>query len=82
MRMEELREMLCEELDNISDQGEITTSSLDIIDKLTHAIKSIDTIVAMEEANYSKYDDRRYGRNRHSRRSSLGRYGRNDSDSE
>lgn len=51
--MEDLREMLCEELSNITEQGEITSGSLEIIDKLTHSIKSIDTIMAMEEAGYS-----------------------------
>lgn len=51
--MEDLREMLCEELHNITEQGEITSGSLEIIDKLTHSIKSIDTIMAMEEAGYS-----------------------------
>lgn len=58
--MEDLRMMLCDELDNIAEQGEITSSSLDIIDKLTHSIKSIDTIMAMEEAGYS--NDRGYSR--------------------
>lgn len=81
--MEELRDMLCEELDNIAEQGDITTGSLDIIDKLTHSIKSIDTIMAMEESysNYSgRYDDysRRgsyaRGRGRNARRDSRGRY--------
>ena len=58
--MEDLRDMLCEELHNITEQGEISTSSLDIIDKLTHSIKSIDTIMAMEESGYS--NDRGYSR--------------------
>ena len=58
--MEDLRDMLCDELDNITEQGEITQGSLEIIDKLTHSIKSIDTIMAMEEANYS--NDRGYSR--------------------
>ena len=57
-KMEELREMLCEELDNMAGK-EITTGSLEIIDKLTHSIKSIDTIMAMEEAGYSEEYSRR-----------------------
>lgn len=48
-KMEELRDMLCHELENMVAEGEITTGSLDIIDKLTHSIKSIDTIMAMED---------------------------------
>lgn len=49
----ELRDMLCEELENVTMQGELSAGSLDIVDKLTHSIKSIDTIIAMEEAGYS-----------------------------
>ena len=87
-KIDELRDMLCEELDNITEQGEITTGSLDIIDKLTHSIKSIDTIIAMEESGYSndddystRYDDysRRgsYARGRrNAKRDSMGRYSR------
>lgn len=90
-KMYELRDMLCEELDNITEQGDITTGSLDIINKLTHSIKSIDTIMAMEEASYdgsyrdgSYYDgySRRgsYARGRrNARRDNRGRYSRTDS---
>ena len=63
----ELRKMLCDELDSITKKGELSAGSLDIVDKLTHSIKSIDTIIAMEEAGYS-YADRR--------RDSMGRYSR------
>ena len=68
--MEELRDMLSEELEHITEQGEITSGSLEIIDKLTHSIKSIDTIIAMEEAGYSDDGYGRhygYGRKSHSR---------------
>ena len=52
--MEELREMLCRELDEIS-RGPLDLGSLDVINKLTHSIKSIDTIMAMEErGGYSR----------------------------
>lgn len=90
-KMYELRNMLCEELDNITEQGDITTGTLDIINKLTHSIKSIDTIMAMEEASYdgsyrdgSYYDgySRRgsYARGRrNARRDNRGRYSRTDS---
>jgi len=81
--MEELRDMLCDELDNMAEQGEITTGSLDIIDKLTHSIKSIDTIMAMEDS-YNRYDDySRRGSYAKRRRDSRGRYSRtmmNDGD--
>lgn len=47
-QMDELRDMLCEELDKIAEKGELTAGSLDTVDKLTHSIKSLDTIMAME----------------------------------
>ena len=52
-KMEELRDMLCDELDEVMKKGELSAGSLDVVDKLTHSIKSIDTILAMEEAGYS-----------------------------
>lgn len=74
-KMEELREMLCEELDKITKKGELSAGSLDVIDKLTHSIKSIDTIIAMEDAGYSGggYSYAR-GRGSNARRDSMGRY--------
>lgn len=51
--MEELKEMLCDELEKITKQGKITSGILDTVDKLTHSIKSIETIIAMDEAGYS-----------------------------
>lgn len=58
----DLREMLCEELENVTAQrGSLSTDKLKIIDMLTHSIKSIDTIIAMEEAGYSRdYSYRSY----------------------
>ena len=47
---EDLCEMLEGELNTLTKKGEITKESLELIDKLTHAIKSISTIKAMEEA--------------------------------
>lgn len=61
-KMEELKDMLCEELDRITKKGELSAGSLDAIDKLTHSIKSIDTIIAMEDAGYSNASRGRYSR--------------------
>jgi hypothetical protein len=78
--MYELREMLCEELDKITKKGELSAGSLDVVDKLTHSIKSIDTIIAMEEAGYSSDDysmrgnSYARGRGSNARRDSMGRY--------
>lgn len=81
--MHELKNMLCDELEEIADKGELTAGSLDTIDKLTHSIKSIATIMAMEDSDYS-YDDGNMGSYRGSyrggsyaqRRDSRGRYSR------
>lgn len=78
-KLEELRDMLMEELNQCVKKGdELSTSSLDIIDKLTHSVKSIDTILAMEEADYSYDNGRSYarGRGRNAKRDSMGRYAR------
>lgn len=85
---EKLKEMLCDELEKITRKGELTAGSLDTVDKLTHAIKSIVTIMAMDDEygdGYSRADGdymtsgRRYsyaGRGRGARRDSMGRYSR------
>lgn len=86
--MHELKEMLCDELAEIAEKGELTAGSLDTIDKLTHSIKSIATVIAMEDADYS-YDNGNMGSmNRGGsyrggsyaqRRDSRGRYSRRGS---
>ena len=85
---EKLKGMLCDELEQITRKGELTAGSLDTVDKLTHAIKSVVTIMAMDdkyEDGYSRADGdhmtsgRRYsyaGRGRGARRDSMGRYSR------
>ncbi len=84
-KMRELRDMLCEELWKVTKKGEISTpAELEAIDKLTHSIKSIDTIVAMEEydsdendTGYSEHGSS-YARGRgiYAKRDSMGRYSR------
>lgn len=76
-KMYELREMLCAELDKVAKKGELSAGSLDVVDKLTHSIKSIDTIMAMG-GDYSgdiPYN-RSYGRRNAPQRDSMGRYSR------
>lgn len=85
----EIKEMLCEELEAMTKNGTIRTKEdLDIIDKLTHSIKSVETIIAMNET-YGESgacpSQVRYGyhtladRSNAPRRDSMGRYSR-DSD--
>lgn len=71
--MEDLKEMLCDELDEIAEKGKVNAGDLDAIDKLTHSIKSIETIMAMGE--YSN-DYMSAGRS-YANRDSDGRYSRN-----
>lgn len=80
-QMEELRDMLCEELDKIAMKGELTAGSLETIDKLSHSIKSIDTIMAMEDysndgGSYNSYREGNGRRSYAQRRDSRGRYSR------
>lgn len=80
--MYDLREMLCEELENLTAQRtNLTGEKLKAIDMLTHSIKSIDTIIAMEDAEYS--NARRGGSNDSYGRGSYARdsYARRGNDS-
>ena len=72
-KMEELREKLVKELEELSSKGELSMGSLDAIDKLTHSIKSIDTILAM-----SGYSGDEYSYGRSYKRDSMGRYARDN----
>ena len=49
----DLKDMLCKELEDLVQKGELSAGSLDAIDKITHSIKSLVTIIAMEEGCYS-----------------------------
>ena len=76
-----LSDMICDELDEYARKGELSASSLDVVDKLSHALKSIKTIIAMEETSdgysgtYNRhpyYRGSSYARGR--KRDSMGRY--------
>lgn len=49
--MNDIREMLCDELDDISRKGDLNVRDLDVIYKVTQSIASLDDI--MEEDGYS-----------------------------
>lgn len=86
----ELKSMLCKKLEEYGRKGEITASTLDVIDKLAHAVKNIGKVIEMdEESEYSgNYDggrsyarggnmrsgNRSYARGRNAQRDSRGRY--------
>ena len=71
-----LKEMLCDELKEYGDKGELTAGSLDVVDKLAHAVKNLDKII--EEDGYSgRYMPYYYDSGRsYARRDSMGRYSR------
>lgn len=86
----ELKSMLCKKLEEYGRKGDITASTLDVIDKLAHAVKNIGKVIEMdEESEYSgNYDggrsyarggnmrggNRSYARGRNAQRDSRGRY--------
>lgn len=88
-KLHELKEMLCEELEEYGSKDKLDVGGLEIVDKLAHAIKNIDKIIeAYNEEGYSgeyMYADggrgsrRSYrGRSYARRRDSMGRYSRED----
>ena len=48
-KLYELKDMLCEELEQYGKKGELTAGSLDVVDKLTHTIKNLDKIIEKYE---------------------------------
>ena len=84
--MHELKEKLCEELEEIARKGELGAGDLEIVHKLTDTIKNIDKIEMLEEDDgYSRDGDWEadmrgtYGRGssyRGRKRDSMGRYSR------
>lgn len=83
--MYELRNMLCDELDELARKGELGAGDLEIAHKLTDTIKNIDKIEMLEDDGYSNGGDWEadmrgtYGRNvsmRNRHRDSRGRYSR------
>ena len=84
--MDTIRDLACGELEKLAQKGKIADrGDAQLIDWLTHTIKSIDTIDAMEETGYSErgysynYRDGDYSEargRRNARRDSMGRYSR------
>ena len=54
-----LKDMLCQELEEFGEKGELTAGSLETIDKLAHAVKNIDKIIMSKEDEMmgSSFDD-------------------------
>lgn len=52
--MHELKEKLCDELEEIARKGELGAGDLEIIHKLTDTIKNLDKIEMLEDGGYSQ----------------------------
>lgn len=52
--MYDLRNMLCDELDELARKGELGAGDLEIAHKLTDTIKNIDKIEMLEDDGYSR----------------------------
>ena len=51
----DLKEMLCKELEEYGRKGEMTAGSLEVIDKLTHALKNLDKVIESKEMDKEEY---------------------------
>ena len=67
----ELKEKLCDELKKYGTK-ELSAGTLDVVDKLAHAVKNIDKIIEAYDDYSGDYMGRSYAR----RRDSMGRYSR------
>ena len=44
-----LRDMLCKELEEYGSKGEMSAGTLDVVDKLAHALKNLDKIIMYKD---------------------------------
>ena len=80
-KLYDLKDMLCEELEEYGAKDKLDVGSLDVVDKLAHAIKNIDKILeAGDEEHYSRGMSYARGRGRSyaRRRDAMGRYSRDN----
>ena len=78
----ELKEMLCKELEEYGKKGEMSTGTLEVVDKLAHTVKNLGKIIEMYEEDdgyssdggYYEVDGMRgtYGRGSYGRGGSRG----------
>ena len=77
--MYDLRNMLCDELDELARKGELGAGDLEIAHKLTDTIKNIDKICMGEGySRRSEWDAEGFMRGNSYKRDSMGRYSRDD----
>lgn len=51
----QLKEMLCKELEEYGSKGDLSAGSLEIVDKLAHALKNLDKIIETKEEESGEY---------------------------
>lgn len=87
-KLYDLKDMLCEELEEYGSKDKLDVGSLDVVDKLAHAIKNIDKIIECKEDEYSgnlptdgsyrgrgsSYRMNSYAGRRGAKRDAMGRY--------
>ena len=74
--MYELKEKLCDELEEIARKPEMGAGDLEIIHKLTDTIKNLDKIEMLEDGGYSQAGDWDDGRGSYGRGSSYANRGK------
>lgn len=75
--MYELKEKLCQELDEIAEKSELSAGDLEMAHKLTDTIKNIDKIGMLEGGDYSQAGDwEMEGRGSYNRESSYANRGK------
>lgn len=52
-----LKDMLCDELKGYADKGKFDMQSLEVVDKLAHALKNIDKVIENYEADEAMYSN-------------------------
>lgn len=59
-KLHDLKDMLCEELEEYGTKDKLDMGGLEIVDKLAHAIKNIDKIIDKEEGYSERYYENMY----------------------
>lgn len=75
-KLDDLKEMLCDELEEYGAKDKLDVGALDVVDKLAHTIKNLDKIIEGGEYSGNYMDGYERGGRRSYRRDSRGRYSR------
>lgn len=67
-KFEELKYRLCDELTDLAERDRWSAKDVELIDRLTHSIKSLMTYLNMEDEDERDYSSRSYARGRYNSR--------------